>query len=274
MPTEQAEEKLRYEALISTPCLLTEEEGFSIFKPGLLATDSTEKIPPPADRHVFGRKMETLFSHYLRQSGRFELILENFQLIKDQITIGEIDFMLKELSTGRILHLEMACKFYLYRDGLSQDPLSSWIGPNGRDRLIDKIAKLRERQFPLLHHPLMASTLEKLAISPNDIHQQLFMPGFLFTPKNQVVNEPLLNPASICGHWLSAAEFMDQDFSKSELAIPAKENWLLHPIHNKEWLDASAGRKIVMQKLEAQRSPMVWTKDSNGRHQRFFVLWW
>ncbi len=266
--------KFQFDALFSTPSVISDSSGFQLFqpdpKPNFIPTD----FPPIPNNLVFGKKMERLFSHYISQSTRYSILAENLQLIENKQTIGELDFLIKDNELQQVIHLEIACKFYIYRPGLSPNKMGGWIGPNKKDKLIDKLAKLKERQFPLLNHPVAHRKLQEFKISSDSIRQQLFLPGILFTPKNFNDDVGHVNPKAIQGFWLTKEQFHKDDFRNCQLAIPEKENWMVDPSHNSDWLPLEKIRKLVAEKHQNQRSPMVWRKTSSDEFERFFVLWW
>ncbi len=266
--------QLQLKALISLSSIIGAEPGFEIFTPEE-NLDSFELVTPHMTNNlVFGKRMERLFSQYLQQSKRYSLIAENLQLIDNKRTIGELDFLIEDRKTSEIIHLEMACKFYTYRPGLSPDNMACWIGPNNKDRLVDKLAKLKEKQFPLLNNALASKELENLGLSEKPIHQKLFIPGILFSPKGYSGNFGPINHRAVKGYWISRDEFEKTDYTNTQMAIPAKENWMIEPQHNKDWMETEAIKKIVLDKLDDSRSPMVWVKTNTGNYERFFVLWW
>ncbi len=265
---------LQFEALLSTPSIVEYGNGFKLFKPEFNPEFRSDNFPSITDKLVFGKRMERLFSHYISQSDRYSLLAENLQLIKDKVTIGELDFLIKDNELEQTIHLEIACKFYIYRPGLSPDKMACWIGPNKKDKLVDKLLKLRDRQFPLLQHTVTQQALKALNISHNTIQQQLFLPGILFLPKGYNDDSGNVNPKAINGYWLTIEQFKKEDFQNCQLAIPEKENWMVDPKHNSEWLPVEKARDLIADKLKNQRSPMVWRKTKFGDYERFFVLWW
>jgi len=57
------------------------------------------------------------------------------------------------------IHLEIIYKFYLYDPSIGLTQLDHWIGPNRRDSLVKKLTKLKQKQLPLLYHPLITQLL-------------------------------------------------------------------------------------------------------------------
>lgn len=218
--------------------------------------------------------MERFFSHYLKESDRYELLAENLQLIENKVTIGELDFLIRDTTNQSIIHLEIACKFYIHRPKTPGHSLDQWIGPNRKDRLVDKLQKLRDRQFPLLNHPIAQEKLKNYNLEDQDIQQMLFLPGLLFSSFENGIYDNSINPEAVQGYWLSASQFEAKALDECQLAIPEKENWLVHPSCNEDWFSPDTIIPKVKDRLEVQRSPMIWLKRSDGLYERFFVLWW
>lgn len=97
--------------------------------------------------YIIGKRFECLVNFWLNISPNFEVLIHNYVLQGEQQTLGEIDFIIRELATNKIIHLEVAVKFYLGRDNLSQ--MNSWYGTNLKDRLDIKYQRLVEHQTQL-----------------------------------------------------------------------------------------------------------------------------
>ncbi len=102
------------------------------------------------DNEVLGKRIEHFFEHCIVNSKRYDLISNNIQVFKDKVTIGELDFIVKDLFKDKIIHIELIYKFYLYDPEISME-LDRWIGPNRNDSLLRKVEKLKNHQFPLLY---------------------------------------------------------------------------------------------------------------------------
>lgn len=90
---------------------------------------------------------EALLSYFFQTFKETELLLQNFQINKEQITIGEIDFII--LYNGKVIHLECAVKYYLLKDSNLFNNPSQWVGPRLKDNLELKINKIIQHQIPL-----------------------------------------------------------------------------------------------------------------------------
>src|SRR5690606_23106204 len=116
-------------------------------------------------------------------------------------TIGELDALL--MTEIGPVHLEIVYKFYLYDPDEGQTELSHWIGPNRKDNLLQKLKKLKEKQFSLLYHSKTQPLLDNLGLILDEIKQQVLFKAQLFLPlghQNTVFFQ--LNPACVKGFYL------------------------------------------------------------------------
>ena len=67
-----------------------------------------------SDALMLGKRAERFFSEWIEINGEYEILKEGIQIFYGKETLGEFDFLLKELATNRIIHLEMVYKFYLF----------------------------------------------------------------------------------------------------------------------------------------------------------------
>lgn len=146
--------------------------------PALIELD---KDPRPLEQHLsqlkskrLGHRFETLVSYWLTISPNYELIQQNIQIIENGVTFGEIDFIIKEVSTGKNIHLEVCVKFYLGTTPY-KDPYR-WFGTNTKDQLGRKLDHL-------LTHQSQLSKKYKQYFSHQIDERHCFIKGRLFYPK-------------------------------------------------------------------------------------------
>lgn len=219
-----------------------------------------------------GKRAEKFFLSGLSSGKDYEVIAKNIQLIEQGVTQGEIDFILRDCLRNSFVHVELAYKLYLY-DPQAGDGLECWIGPNRRDRLVDKLAKLKEQQFPKLHHPAMAEILSESGIEVAQVKQALYLPGQLYLPYGSNSAIPALNAESVAGVYMGLSEFKSLA-SKVKCWIPDKQDWFIKP---SLWPTYHSGAELVSaveEKLTRSRSPMVWIKDRDNNFSRCFVVFW
>lgn len=94
-----------------------------------------------------GHLYEDALALLLKSSPSYDLLAQNLQIQTDiHTTVGELDFLIRDLTTGQLIHLELATKFYLAVDTPSGLTLP---GPDARDNYFRKLARLRTHQLQL-----------------------------------------------------------------------------------------------------------------------------
>ncbi len=228
---------------------------------------------------VLGKQAEACFEAYLNQSEAFQLLAANLQIHtspslsnpSEKKTLGELDYIVRNLKTENVIHIELACKFYLYENAADISETEKWIGPNRKDSLFDKLEKLRQKQFPLLNRLETLQKLELLGI-PKPTLQQLCFKGFLFIPKN--VNResfPKNIQDCIVGHYIKSAEFREE--AMAQYAIPSKKAWLLPINATTQWHSISEIKPVIDAQLKLKKSPLLYKKTPQNV-ERFFITWW
>ena len=106
-----------------------------------------------------GKYFETLWFYWFDCHPRYDVLAHNLLIIIDGETLGEIDFILYDKKSKKVLHWEVAVKFYL---GLSDTvQMSNWHGPNRRDRLDIKVNHLMNKQSQISHDHRVADWLRR-----------------------------------------------------------------------------------------------------------------
>lgn len=199
-----------------------------------------EKIASVKDRRL-GKYFETLWAFYFLHSTRFRVIAQNRQIFSDGETLGELDLIVLDESTGSTIHIELAVKFYLGIGDTTKQ--SNWHGPGKRDRLDTKIRSLIEKQSTFAQHPIVNEILQTDNISVDGC--AVILKGRLFYPVKQR-NDYLLpqasNPHHLKHKWCTYHDFnLDQGTSYLPLI---RSGWMagqpfdpIRCIHTKKQLD-------------------------------------
>ncbi|SRX53970.1 hypothetical protein AEQU1_01021 [Aequorivita sp. CIP111184] len=214
---------------------------------------------------------EACFEAYLKQSNNFELLTANLQIQGTKETLGELDYIVRNLKTEKIVHIELACKFYLYDEKAGTLEEQKWIGPNRKDSLFDKLEKVKLKQFPLLQAPETIQKLEELGISKPS-SQELCLKAFLFLP-NKMAAAIFPKPFQDCivGHYIKPND-LEED--KTALyAIPNKKEWLLPIEIVANWYTFSEIKQLIDAQLKINKSPLIYKKTPHIM-ERFFIIWW
>jgi hypothetical protein len=124
---------------------------------------------------LIGKKFEQLLAYWFLHSPRFRLVERNVVLSERGNTRAEIDFIVEDLDEGTLMHLEVACKYYLQLNGSRQ--WKDWPGPNGNDSLLIKMQKLSKQTTVFNTTAGMKYLAENGLVRP---HSYAFMKGIFF----------------------------------------------------------------------------------------------
>lgn len=220
---------------------------------------------------VLGMQAEACFEAYLKQSKNFELLTANLQIHGAKETLGELDYIVRNLKTERIVHIELACKFYLYDENAGASEEEKWIGPNRKDSLFDKLEKVKLKQFPLLYKDETLQKLTELGITKPS-SQQLCLKAFLFLPKKMAA-EKFSETFKDCivGYYVKPIDLEDDETAL--YAIPTKKEWLLPANTQTNWHSFSEIKQLIDVQLKNNKSPLIYKKTPH-KMERFFIVWW
>lgn len=227
------------------------------------------------DNEVLGKRIEHFFEYYINSSKHYHLLVKNLQIFKDKITIGELDFIVEDTSKKCLLHIELVYKFYLYDPQKSKNELERWIGPNQKDSLLEKVAKLKHKQFPLLYQPETKHALEELDVSTDMIKQKVSFFGQLFIPfpyKNKTLAG--INNDCISGFWIRRHDFNSEKYYRHQYYIPSKKDWVTDPKDQMVWYSYHTILESIEVELSKKKSPLLWMKSNEDSYSKCFVVWW
>lgn len=260
----------RYQGYLDTPLLWNEGslDGLTQFE--LHEQEYVAIEGPISDTIRLGKYVEAMVCKQFHRIDTINILVENLQIQDGKRTVGELDCLLTYQS--KIFHIEIAYKFYLLDPSVSDIPLEQWIGPNRRDALVLKLAKLKEKQFPLLYSPPATHYLEALDIDPSKCVQRVLFKAQLFVPYNY--HQPIehINRDAVVGYYLSYQN-MDR-LSEAKFFIPRKLDWLIPASVEAPWISFSAFKQRLNEFIQKKSSPLVWVKTPKGSVQKVFVVWW
>ncbi len=226
------------------------------------------------DNEVLGKRIEHFFEYLINCSKRYQLVSKNLQVFKDKTTIGELDFLLKDLQKEKTIHIELVYKFYIYDPDI-KDELSRWIGPNRKDSLLQKFEKLKNKQLPLLYKSETELILEELQLKSKDIEQKVCYLSNLFVPVSYIGKTiPIINNTCIVGFWIKKIEFTQEKYSTYRFNIPQKKNWVIAPKYCNTWLTFDEIKESLELSILQKKSPLLWMKSNEDLYHRFFITWW
>lgn len=252
-----------------------EKEQFDIqqFEFPNLELQSFEPKPLPGNLRL-GHQMEYVFKQLIEYSDAYEIVLYNLQIRQEKRTLGEIDFILKDKITGRLIHVELTYKFYLINPDISE-PIHSLIGPNRRDLFFTKMEKIKDVQFPLLHSEEGAKALSERNIDYSKLEHQCCFKAQLFQPfGSKTVDLGVLNKNCLAGYWLQFYDFKKPEFANAQYYIPTKSEWVIEPNDQAVWKSYFEIMSDIKEYLIKKMAPMIWMKKPENEFEKFFVVWW
>ncbi|MFK8039429.1 MAG: DUF1853 family protein [Crocinitomicaceae bacterium] len=244
--------------------------GIEIFKLSQLILQNSPKFQLPTNLRL-GHLVEKIVSELIKNSTNYKVIHENVQIIDGKQTIGEIDFIIEDLNEAKLIHLELAYKFYLFDPSISDEPVQNWIGPNRNDSLNEKLDKLKSRQFPLLYHNCTKATFNDLNTAT--ISQALCFLVSLFIPYEYKGKFSPTYEQAIKGYYLNQETFKNLDHSDKLYYLPEKKEWGMDPFENENWEDFKSMSIQLNTCIQEKQAPLCWQKY-NGVFTTFFIVWW
>ncbi|MDR3381679.1 DUF1853 family protein [Cupriavidus basilensis] len=178
--------------------------------------------PSPAPTLRLGRHAERLLQFTLEHAEGLELLAANLPVRRAGAhgvqTLGELDFVWRDVASGAIVHWEMAAKFYLLVEpaphgaprgggpGAAMLDRHCFVGPNLVDRLGDKLDHIVRRQLPLSRTP------ESLALLVRPVDRsEVYLLGWLFY-RDGVVPQSIgslgIAPDHLHGWWSTLPDWL------------------------------------------------------------------
>lgn len=204
-----------------------------------------------------GKLNEYIFGQLLRATNRFEVKGQNLQFVVRGVTIGEIDFLLFDKLTQRLVHLEIATKVYLKKK-------NNWVGPNLKDSLALKKEKYTNQLNQL--HGLWENLEEKY--QRPIAHVNLIL-GHQW---NRITDEKITNYS-----YFSFNESFLKTLKKNNYvwALPQKKDWFIEEEVLSKILDFYNQIEPIKEVIELNRSPLVLIKkESTEEVFKCFITFW
>lgn len=262
--------KSRILSILNTPSLDPSITGLPSFNLSELVLNDNIDFQLPTNLRL-GHVAENVVSELIHRSENYNMLKENVQLINDKKTIGELDFIIQNMHTDEIFHMEMAYKFYLLDPNHSMNQKNNWIGPNKNDSLTQKLWKTKQKQFPLLYSECAKDKLVDLPIEK--IRQVLCLLVSLFVPYEYIREIESVYKKAIVGYYLNYSDFISINNRNKYYFIPPKTSWGIDPSVNNSWTSIHHIDSEIVQSLEQRQSLLVWQKEGQIFTQ-FFIVWW
>ena len=221
-----------------------------------------------------GHQMEYVFKQLVEHSEAHDIVLHNLPIRQGKRTIGEIDFILKDNKSGKLIHVELTYKFYII-DPEILEPVHQLVGPNRRDAFFTKMEKIKNIQFPLIHTEEGAKALLDIGIDHMKIEHQCCFKAQLFQPHgSNAVNIGTLNKDCMVGYWLRFDDFNKREFASARYYLPSKSEWVIMPNNQVAWKSHSEITVDIKLRHAKENAPMVWQKNSKNEFEKLFIVWW
>lgn len=170
------------------------------------------------NQFILGKYFELLVQFIFKNIDGFSLITYGLQVIKNGRTLGEVDFVYKNLNDGITTHLEVAVKYYMGFKSSAKH--SMWIGPNGLDNLAGKVQKFTTQLS-------MAMFAEELIdLNPGIFEKRVLLKGYFFSHINADLMPHFYNPKGNTGQWLYISELNKIIKPNTKYMIVPKRLWL------------------------------------------------
>lgn len=190
-----------------------------------------------------GRYFENLLAFWLAWPANplYRLVGQGLAIRSNNLTIGELDFLVEDRRSGKLQHWEVAVKFYL---GVHPDgDYRHWVGPALKDRLDLKVSHLLHHQLALPSTSEGAALLRQLGL--HEPEPVCLLKGRLFYPceADRAVWAPHAASAEhLCGWWMSQADFLHR-YQSGAL------RWITLP--KAHWLTTIDSRVLISDPLDA-----------------------
>ena len=262
--------KTRIQSIVSATQLDVEITNVSTFDLSTLQLSTLPEFQLPTNLRL-GHLVEKIVSELIKASENYKILHENVQIIQDKNTIGEIDFIIQNIASKQLIHLELAYKFYLFDPTISSETKQNWIGPNRKDALHEKLNKLTQKQFPLLYHKTTKAQLPTIKIEK--VSQKLCVLANLFIPYQHKEKFSKTYQKAIKGYYVDFDTFVSLDNSAKAYYIPTKKEWGIAPSENEIWTDFKGVKESITENMSAKRSLLCWQKHDDS-FEEFFIVWW
>ena len=209
-------------------------------------------LPDPAPclnlEQKLGHLYEDALAVVLEASDRFELLSQNLPLRTDiHTTVGELDFLVRDLESSKLIHLELATKFYLAVETVDGLELP---GPDARDNYFRKLHRLRSHQLRLAssHRDCLPKQYRD---EPILVRQLIY--GCLFDHIRAISPAVPAFSHSGCrrGRWLTVDECADHFPPETRLQVIPKPLWpvpleFLDEVDLERWVPPRSLDRCVM----------------------------
>ena len=247
--------KALFQSLIEGPLLLDDLPEATAFPSDSLV--APKEATPLNLEQKLGYLYEDALAVILESTPRYGSLERGIQIRREAgHTLGELDFLVRDLTSGRLIHLELAVKFYLAVETESGFLLP---GPDARDNYFRKLDKLRSHQLILVDK--FRDLLPEKFQDEEMVAQQLVQ-GCIFNHVNasRPVEAKFLNSKGRRGKWLHAEECADYFGENALLEIVPKALWpvpleIMEGVQLEKWKVDDGMDRCVMVRSDVENLP-------------------
>lgn len=236
-----------FRSLVEAPPLIGELPEAEVF--ARCSLEFPEGENPLNCEQKLGYLYEDALEVMLKSSDKHELLGRGIQIRKVAgHTLGELDFLVRDLQLNRTIHLELAVKFYL-----SVETENGFLlpGPDARDNYFRKLETMRSHQLLLVqkYRELLPAMFRE-----EEIVVQQLVHGCIFEHVNTCspVEAEFLCPNGRRGKWLHVGDCSSYFGNDVYLEIIPKPLWpaplnILAGLELEEWtLDEDMDRCVMV----------------------------
>ena len=200
--------------LINHPCYSPDTHWYQAFYRQITPAINRLQLTPDLVTQTLGpcRNLgvyfERLWLMAIDSHPDYALLAHDWQIQGEGRTLGALDILVRDLSSGTLEHWELCVKFYLGHSTGSgcETAMSQWLGINARDSLDRKFHKLFDGQLPLSDKEAVQAELEHRRWGKIDRKRSIFK-GRLFYPHDRPLQAPPEVAANhLRGHWTRLAQ--------------------------------------------------------------------
>ena len=204
-----------------------------------------------------GLLFESYWHFFLREDPDTTLVANNVPVRAQGRTLGEFDVIYYCHQRRTHVHLELALKFFM-ATATAPEPknsLSYWLGPNSRDRLDIKWARMASHQLALVYAPESREILNEFGV--DDFVQEAAVKGWLFHHSQTIPIHPAIHSEHPKGIWQTRSEFLESE-DPTQWRYLSKPHWL------GDWDDSDPLAEKPL-RLATERPIMVLTNSGQRR---------
>ena len=210
-----------------------------------------------------GKRFEQLVNWWFEECPEYDVLAKNLVIQGRDRTLGEMDLIVRDAQTSQVLHLELACKFYLQTR--ISGSWNHWVGMDPKDRLDLKLDKLAS-QLKLEKRSETQSVLRELGIRIDT--RAAWVKGWCFVHYQNATRArlPIQAHRSVSsGWWCTLSEWGSIWQPQSSWILIPAQHWL-RIMHEKEDAFPIHSLRDVEQAMTEWKHAMVaQVETSNGQ---------